>query len=541
MRSVREETYTLLRALGLSTIFGNPGSTELAFLDDFPKDFRYILSLHEGAAVAMADGYAQATRQPALVNVHTAPGLGNAMGNIVAAHANKTPLIITAGQQVRAMLLLEPWLCNRDATELPKPYVKWSYEPLRAQDVPAALARAWYIAQQQPAGPVFVSIPKDDWLAPAEPYLPRTVAHRTAPDPVALRDLVASLQASTAPALVVGAGVDRSGGWSAGIALAERLSAAVWAAPASGRASFPETHPLFQGFLPLAQARIAETLAPYDLVLVLGAPIFSYYPYVPGPVVVDGTTLIQITDDPDEAARAPAGTSIVGNIGLAIQQLTGLLNSSASSARHHMNQDAGSVASLSSGRASPMQPNASTPMSPAFVLHTLAQMLPPNVVIFEETPSNVVDLQRYIPITHSSGYYSAASGGLGWAMPAAIGVQLAQPDRRAVCILGDGSSMYAIQALWTAARHALPIICVVLNNQQYAILKAFAQFEGISGALPGLDLPGIDVVSIAQGFGCEARRVVTPTMLVEAFAWAFHRTGPALIDVQIDPTIPPLL
>lgn len=248
MATVRDTTYDLLRALGLTTVFGNPGSTEEPFLRDFPDDFHYVLALHEASAVGMADGYAQATGRPAHVNLHTAPGTGNGMGNLVTAWHNRTLLIVTAGQQTREMLLIEPRLTSRRATELPQPYVKWSHEPVRAQDVPAALMRAYATAVQPPAGPVFLSLPLDDWAQPADPPPQvRTVATRFAPDPGRLREFAAVLAASRAPAVVLGAAVDRSGGWPAAVALAERLAAPVWSAPAPERAAFPEDHPHFRG------------------------------------------------------------------------------------------------------------------------------------------------------------------------------------------------------------------------------------------------------------------------------------------------------
>ena len=230
MPTVRDATYTLLRRLGLTTIFGNPGSTEEPFLQDFPADFRYVLALQEASAVAMADGFAQGTRKPVLVNLHTAPGVGNAMGNIITAARNKTPLIITAGQQTRRMLLMEAFLSNVRATELPLPHVKWSYEPVRAQDVPAAFMRAYAEAVQAPAGPVFLSLPLDDWNQEAEGEATvRSVATRVAPDPERLELVAQAIRGSRNPVLVMGAGIDRSGGWDAGIRLAETLGCVVYA------------------------------------------------------------------------------------------------------------------------------------------------------------------------------------------------------------------------------------------------------------------------------------------------------------------------
>ena len=252
--------------------------------------FSYILGLQEAVVVAMADGFAQASGNAAFVNLHTAAGVGNGMGALVTAWHNRTPLVVTAGQQTRQMLALEPWLVNREATELPRPYVKWSHEPARAEDVPGAIERAYHIAMAPPRGPVFVSIPMDDWGAPAEP---RAAASRREPVAAgrsgAARGGRGAGGAATKPALVVGGGVDRAGGWDAAVRLAERLKVPVWEAPAPERASFPQDHRLFQGSLPLAMKPLAERLRGHDVVLVAGAPVFRYYPHIPGPILPPGT------------------------------------------------------------------------------------------------------------------------------------------------------------------------------------------------------------------------------------------------------------
>ena len=292
-----------MRDLGLTTVFGNPGSTEQPFLKHWPADFTYVLGLQEASVVAMADGYARAMHRPALVNLHTAAGVGNAMGNIMTAWHNKAPLVITAGQQTREMLLLEPFLANTDATLLPRPYVKLALETARAEDAPAALLRAHAMAQQPPTGPVFVSFPLDDWDKPAgRPVMPRAIATRLPASEAALRPVAAALAAARNPVLVLGAGIARSQGWQEAIAFAERLGCAVLAAPFAEAAVFPEDHPLFQGHLPPAIGPAQKMLTPFDLVLVVGAPVFRYYPYVPGEYLPPETRLILVTDDTAEAA-----------------------------------------------------------------------------------------------------------------------------------------------------------------------------------------------------------------------------------------------
>ncbi|GER90584.1 benzoylformate decarboxylase [Dictyobacter vulcani] len=520
MATVREETFRLLRELGMTTIFGNPGSTELPFLRDYPADFRYVLGLQEASVVAMADGYAQASGRAAFVNLHTAPGVGNAMGSIVTAFHQRTPLVITAGQQVRAMMALEPLLFSQEATELPKPYVKWSYEPARAQDVPAAIARAYYIACQQPRGPVFVSIPMDDWDVEVEPLTVRDVNLRMAPDPAVLQEVAAQLQDSKKLALVVGAEADRDQAWDALIALAERTHAAVWKAPLAGRIGFPDNHPFFQGDLPPATKALSEKLSSYDTVLVVGAPVFHYYPYVPGAIIKEGTNVIHISNDPAEAARIQVGRSLVGNIALTIEQLLPHLTTA--------------ERAKPAARPQPPVPADQTPILPAFVMHTLSKVLPEETVILDESPSTNGLMRKYVQITQPGGFYMTGSGGLGFAMPAAVGVKLAQPRRPVVAVLGDGSSMYSIQSLWTAAQLKLPVLFIILRNETYAILKAFAQFEKVGAQIPGLDLPDLDIVKLAEGFGCHAQRITQPEELAPTIQCLLQSSTPSVLEVVVD-------
>jgi benzoylformate decarboxylase len=260
--TVREATLELLRQRGLTTMFGNPGSTELPMLEDWPADFRYVLGLQEAAVVCMADGFSQVTGAPAIVNLHTGPGVGNAMGSIITAQWSRAPLVITAGQQVRALITSSNWLVNVDATKVPEPAVKWSFEPPRAQDVPLAIAKAIELAQAPPSGPVFVSLPMDDWdeeidMLEVQDLIARKVTHRTAPDPSAVMPLVEALDAARSPALVLGAAADQGGGWDDAVALAERAGLAVYTAPSAGRGVFPEDHERFAGFTPFAAEQVA--------------------------------------------------------------------------------------------------------------------------------------------------------------------------------------------------------------------------------------------------------------------------------------------
>jgi len=517
--TVREATFQLLRAFGMTTVFGNPGSTELRMFRDWPSDFRYVLGLQESVVVAMADGYAQVTRRPALVNLHSAGGVGHALGSVFTAYRNQTPLVIMAGQQTRAMLPTEPFLCARSAIEFPRPYVKWSIEPARGEDVPAAVAQATYTALQRPCGPVFVSVPEDDWDVQAEPVEPRQVNVQFAPDPGALDRLADALNSSRHPALVVGAAVDQDGAWPLAIQLAERLNASVWESPMSGRRSFPEDHPLFAGFLPPLRQPLADRLAGHDVVLVIGAPVFTYHVHTGGSFLPEGTQLFHLTDDPEQAARAPVGTSILCTIQLGMEQLLAQTS--------HVQRAAPRQ------RQRPPAPSARDPIGGEFAMHTIAATMPADAVIVEEAPSHRNALHDHLPIRTSGGFYACASGGLGFALPAAVGVALADRSRKVIAVLGDGSSLYTIQGLWTAARLRLPVTFVILNNAGYAAVKSLGVRMGIS-EMPGSDIAGLDFIDIARGFGCRTSRVDQAAQLAPTLTQAYTSNEPWLIDVRMD-------
>ncbi|MDD3761604.1 MAG: benzoylformate decarboxylase [Acidithiobacillus sp.] len=538
--TIRDATFQLLRDLGITTVFGNPGSTEETFLKDFPEDFRYIQVLQEASAVGAADGYAQAVRKPALVNVHTSAGLGNAMSNIMSAAQNKTPLIITAGNQTREMLLMEPWLTNVEPSIMPRPWVKWSYEPVRAEDVPAAFMRAYAMAMQPPAGPVFLSIPLDDWDKPAigSPVV-RSVASRIAPDPAGVAQFAEFLSKAKNPALVYGSAIARGEGWPQAIALAEKLQAHVFAAPVSERAPFPETHPLYSGGLPFATGPLAKKLEGYDLVIVIGAPIFRYYPYVAGPYLPHGLKLLHITDDPSETGRAPVGDSLLGDAVLALDALTKLVKARAAPAKPVTKQPHGAAPHPAAAPA-----ETADSIGALELFRTLRAATPDETILVEESPSNLGELHTAWPVERPDAFYTSAGGSLGWSLPASVGIALAERDsgrnRPVLAIIGDGSFQYAIQGLWTAVRQQLPIVFVVPCNGQYAILKSFAALEETPG-VPGLDIPDIDFVALAAGYGATGVRATTLKDVRTAIASALGRKGPTVLEVPIAPTIPPLL
>ena len=533
--TVWDATYSLLRKLGLTTVFGNPGSTEQPFLKNFPPDFEYVLGLQEATAVAMADGFAQATGKPALLNLHTSGGTGNGMGNIMTAYLNKTPLIITAGQQTREMLLCEPMLANRDETTLPRPWVKWAYQPARAQDVPGAIMRAYTIALQPPAGPVYVSIPLDDWDQPAlgEAVI-RTASSRCAPDPERLAHFAERIQNSKNPVLLYGPEIERAGGWDAGIKFAERLRAPVYMTPLSEKASFPQTHPQFRGMAPIAIGPLSKKLRGHDLIIVVGAQVFRYYPYVAGEYLPEGAELLQITSDPYDAGAAIVGDSLLGDARLALEAL----NEAIPEVKSRPVPPAAPHTELKL----PTPPN--SPLTALEAFAALSELRPANAILVNETASNFADLAQCWPITEPGTYYTFASGILGWGEPAAVGVAIAQKKlgtgRPVVAAIGDGSLQYSVQSLYTAARQKLKLIYIVPCNDEYAILKEFAILEKTPN-VPALDLPGLNIVATAKAFGCVGVAANTKEEIKEAFEAALKADGPTVIGIRVAHQLRPLV
>jgi benzoylformate decarboxylase len=484
---------------------------------DFPADFRYILGLQESVVVSMADGFAQARGEAALVNLHSAIGVGHGLGGIFTAYRNQTPLVITAGQQARSILPFEPFLYSDQAAQLPKPYVKWSCEPSRAADVPAAIARAYYTAMQAPRGPTFVSIPVDDWERSCAPVMPRRVSREICADPGQLAGAARALNDSRRPVIVVGAGVARDNAWDETIALAELHNAPVWVSPMSARNSFPEVHRLFAGFLPAARAAIVEKLTGADLILVLGAPVFTYHVEGVGPHIPAGALLVQLTDDPAAAAWCPVGESIVTNLKTA---LAALLADPPAAQR---------PAPSMSPRAARQEPGR---LTDRYLLQQIAALRPPGSIIVEEAPSSRGAMHDHLPMLERASFHTCASGGLGHGLPAAVGVALARPDRRVIALLGDGSAMYAIQGLWTAAELGVPVAFVIVNNSSYRALEEFGGHFGIS-KLPGVSLPHLDFSALALSQGVPSLRVEQCSHLDAALERAFSARGPMLIDVKM--------
>jgi benzoylformate decarboxylase len=533
-QTVREATLELFRELGLTTIFSNPSHSEMKLFEAWPDDFRFVMGLQEACVVGMADGYAQATMSPALVIINGGPGLGNAMGSVYTAASAHTPLLILGGQQARKMLQGEPFLNAKDATLLPRPYIKWAAEPARPQDVPALLLKAYHIANQAPKGPVFVAVPEDDWVRPASP-VPlqlRTVEPAVVPDPEVLARIAAELTGAQRPALVAGPAVDAQGARYELVRLAERLNARVYGSPVWPRASFPENHPLFGGVLAPIPEMISAKLAEHDLVAVIGSPAFTLFTTAdlfstepapldtsPLPQLPEGTRMLHITDDPEAAAWSMADASFVCPPAQAVRGLLPLVGE-----RERV--------PLPPVRAAVPVPEPSEPLTQAYLFRLLAQELPQDAALFEELPIARADFHEQIPLGPSNSYFATASGALGFPFAGAVGYALARPSRRAVAVMGEGSAQYTLHALWTAARHNLPVTFVIPNNAGYLSLKYYLADQKAWQA--GWDLSGVDMAALARGFGCPAQRITTADELREALPAALWADGPMLLDVVVD-------
>jgi benzoylformate decarboxylase len=527
MPTVRQTTYDILRQHGLTTLFANPGSTEIPFLTAMPDDFRFILGLHEGPVVGLATGWAIGRDQPALVNLHTTAGLGNAVGALATARVNRAPLVVVVGQQDRRHLAQEPFLAGR-LRGLAGEYPVWTDEPVRAQDVPAAVARAVHEARAG-RGPALVIVPSDDWSATmdgvAELAAAATVRPGTAVDSSAVREITALLDQARSPALVAGAGADSAEGWATLVELAERLGAPVWQEAFSARAGFPQDHPLFAGHLPPARSRLRQTLAGHDAVLAVGAPAFRQYLYEPGPLVEPGTRLALVTDDFAEAFRSPVEVAVCGPIAPACRLLASAVR------RRPMPSTPLRTVTL------PSPPSEGQPMRAAQVFAALAARLPRDAVVVEESPSSRPALQELVPARQPMGFVSAAMGGLGFGLPAALGIRMARPDRPVVAVLGDGASLCGIQALWSAAHYRIGALLLVMANGRYAVMDSLAERAG--GKVPWPPFTEIDFVGLARSMGCPALRVHDYAHLVELFDETLptlaDRPDPLLLEIPVLP------
>jgi benzoylformate decarboxylase len=549
MTSGRQVLLEVLASEGVRHCFGNPGTTELPFVDELSAhpELRYVLALQENVAVGMADGYAQASGRPSFVNLHTSAGLGGGIGNLTNSLANRTPMVVTAGQQDRRHLLAEPILAG-DLVGLAAACTKWQHEVRHLGELAPVLRRAFLDAANAPAGPVFVSIPMDVLEETADVSVPpRSHVERSAV--AGGLDVLAGLLAEAAPdrlAIVVGDEVAAAGALPEMVAVAEATGARVFGAPLHSNVDFPTDHPLWSGMLGglgLSAASVAGTLSGFSRVFVVGAKAFLVYPWTPGSPLPASVELLHLDADPTQVARdLPTRFGTVGEVKASLAALAPLVAARVDTAavaavleraRADQAGAAERFAAMAAGHGD------AVPLHPMAATGALLAALPDDGVVVDEAITTGFYVRMLFRTSAPGSYYFCRGGGLGWGLPAALGVKLARPDRPVLCIIGDGSAMYTVQALWTAAHAGIPVVVAVVNNRQYAILKLNLAAAGgrsaASGEFVGMDLdsPPIDYVALARSLGVEAQLVEKPDEVTEATRAALAADRPVLLEVPI--------
>jgi len=539
-----------LLAHGVEHIFGNPGTTESPILDallDYPR-LRYIVALHEGVALGAASYHAQATGRPAVVNVHVAPGLGNSLGMLYNALKARAPLVVTAGQQDTRLRLRGPVL-GHDLVAMAAPLTKWSVQVERADELALIMHRAVKIATDPPAGPVFVALPIDVMEQETDqgPLAPGRLHRAPAPDPAGVAEAAALLLGGRRPVIV--AGDDAAPAAAELLALAERLGAAVWCEGIRARQGVPSRHPNFRLSLPFDAVAIRRALDEADVVLLVGGPFFEEVWYAPGSPLPPGAAAIHVETSPERLAHnLPVTVGLVSEpraalaaLRSAVEREAGDAFRAAAAARNEVLR-ALKAQDAQAQRARAAKRWDSAPISMPRLMAEVESALPDDAIVVDEAITAGPDLARTIQFERAGDYVGARGGGIGQALPGAIGIKLARPDRPVVALSGDGSAMYSIQALWTAAHHDLAIAFVILNNREYRILKHnMDTYRQRFGAKPDRGYPNMDLVSpdlgfvdIARGLGVEGMRVGHPAELRPALGRALGAGRPFLLDVAIE-------
>jgi benzoylformate decarboxylase len=546
----------LLRQEGVGIVFGNPGTTELPLMDAFAveHDIRYILGLQEAALMAMADGYAQASGRLAVLNLHVAPGLGNAMGMLYDAQKAASPVLVTAGQQDTEYLATEPIL-SADLATLARPFVKWSAEVSRLGDLARLVHRAAKTALAPPTGPVFLSLPGDILKEEGEVDLlgPTRIGTRLRGDIEEITRAAAILAAAKRPVIMAGDAVAQSHALNELVELAELIGAPVYAEFVPNTASFPSSHPLFRGHLIRQQQVVRKMLDEYDVLLSAGADLFTLS--LPSSVepMPPGMPLIHLDTDPWEIGKNyPAAAAILGDPKATLPELSAMTRermTSAAKGEARARLQTASEASLADREALRAKARAlanTVPVQPLALLGAIGDMLPRDAVVIEEALSSSPGIRQLIRSDDAQSFYGLRGGGIGWGLPAAIGVKLALPHRPVVALIGDGSAMYTIQALWTAAHYKIPVIFVILNNTSYRILKQ--RLHALRGLAEQVDTyvgtelldPAIDFVGLSRSLGVAAERAKTVHEATDLIAKALADNVPMLIDVELDRAFKPM-
>jgi benzoylformate decarboxylase len=528
---------------GVTHLFGNPGTTELAIMEvvpDFPQ-LAFVLGLQESAVVAMADGFCRASGRLAAANVHVMPGLGNAMGALYNAKFSGSPVILTAGQQEQGHGLLEPMLYE-PLVPVAQPLVKWAVEVTRAADLPRILHRAAKIALTPPTGPVFLSLPGDvlDETVEVDMGRPVRVEAAARPSQETLAKLAAMLLAAKRPAILAGQELASRDAFTEATALAELLGAAVFQSSIPYSAQFPTEHPAFMGALTRSQKQVRATLEPYDLLLCLGADLLRMSVYSPVEPLPDNLPVIHISERSAELGKNyRTDLAIQADVKETLKVLVSLLENSKRDPRAEQRlselKSKNWSAQRDQARVEAMLAAEAKPIDPKYLMLRFAEALPRDAVVVDEGLVSSYSLPKVLPLRDTRSYYGLASGGLGFAVPGAVGISMALPGRPIAVIVGDGAAMYGIQGLWTAAHHKLPITYVIANNRGYRIIKERLVSFRNSSKFTGMDLrePEIDFVSLAQSMGLAARRVSDPQDLSGSLRDAMSSGKPNLLDIRV--------
>ncbi len=546
----------VLRQEGVDYIFGNPGTTELPLMDALAVEprIRYVLGLQEATVLGMADGFAQASGRLAVVSLHAAPGLGNAVGALHNAQKAGAPLLVTAGQQDLSYNLTEPNLWA-DLVPIAQPFVKWAYEPRRLADLAQVLHRAAKTALAPPTGPVFVSLPADLLNAEGEVDLgaPSRVGPAIRGDADAIARAAALLAGAERPVIVAGDAVAQSGAHAELLALAKTIGAPVYAEGIASRAVFPATHGLYRGPLVRLAAQIRDVMQNHDLLLSIGGDLFTLS--LPGDVdpLPAGMRIIHLDTDPWQLGKNyPAEIAILGDPRATLPELVAAVADRMTATERARAEHRGEAETrvgldqVSKLRERALAAESAEAINPLALMHAIAEALPANAIVVDEAISSAGGLHRFLKTSDPLSYFGNRGGGIGWGLPAAIGVQVAAPDRRVVALIGDGSAMYSIQALYTAARERIPVIFMIINNRSYRILKqrtnAMKSFAAQTDTYVGMDLtnPEIGFIDLARGFGLAAHQAKSLTRMRDLLASALASTAPTLIEVEVDRSFKPL-
>jgi benzoylformate decarboxylase len=546
----RSAFLALLKDEGITHLFGNPGTTELPImhaLKDHP-DLTYVMAMQESLVVAIADGYSRASGRLVACNVHVAPGLGNAMGSLYNAKFTGTPMILTAGQQEQGHGLMEPVLYG-PLVQMAEPLVKWAVEVTRLEDLPRIVRRAAKIATTPPTGPVFISLPGDILNCEAGIELGRStrVDTRVKPSDEALQALVARILKAQRPVIIAGDEIVKSDALREAAALAATLGAPAYQCSTPYGAHFLSESPCFMGALSRLQKQVREVLAPYDLMIVIGADPLRMSVYSEVDPLPDGLGIVQIgLVDGDLAKNYGAEIALKADVKETLRALVPALKTAGGAALETRAKQG--IAELASKNWTAKRKaiveqiakaGSKSPIDPDFLTLQMVEAMPDNAILVDEGLTSGRQLLALRPHRDRYGYHALASGGIGWGLPASVGVSLANPQRPVVCFSGDGSAMYSIQALWTAAHHKLPLSVVIANNGGYRIIKQrLLAFHGDDHYV-GMDFadPPVDFAGIATALGLEAIRISDASELKPKLSSAFGRPGPKLIEVMVDGTV----